>query len=332
MRKRKLGRTGYHVSELGFGAWGLGSAIWRGVDPRDAQRSLYRAVESGIDFVDTAPVYGDSEALVGGVIRDLRARDTVVVATKVAPLDRKWPADGSVDIAKVFPAQYVVASVEQSLRNQRAEVLSIVQLHVWNDAWLESAAWHDLRGTMSALIQAGKVLHWGISVNAHDPDSALGVLDDPLIETVQTVYNIFDRGAERALLGRARERDVGVIARVPFDEGALTGAFTHDTRFPVDDFRDRYFGGDRLAQVVERVDALRALCTSLRGEIDTMPELALRFCLSHPDVSTVIAGMRRIEHVEQNIAASERGALSAELCERLREHAWDKNWYGSDPE
>lgn len=330
MRKRKLGRTGYHVTELGFGAWGLGSSIWRGVDPRDAQRTLYRAIESGIDFVDTAPVYGDSETLVGEVIRDLRARDTVVVATKVAPLDRKWPADGSVDIDKIFPAPYVIASVEQSLRNQRAEVLSIAQLHVWNDAWLESSAWHDLRGAMAALIKDGKVLHWGISVNAHDPDSALGVLDDPLIETVQAVYNIFDRGPERALFARARERDVGVIARVPFDEGALTGAFTRDTRFPVGDFRNGYFGGDRLAQVVERVDALRALCKWRGGEVDSVAELALRFCVSSPDVSTVIAGMRRIEHVDQNMAACERGALSAELLERLREHAWDKNWYGSD--
>jgi aryl-alcohol dehydrogenase-like predicted oxidoreductase len=324
MRKRKLGRTGYHVSELGFGAWGLGGAAWRGVDPGDAQRALYLAIESGIDLVDTAPVYGDSERLVGEVIRDLRARDTVVVATKVPPLDRTWPAEGSAGIEKVFPAEYVARSVEQSLRNQRAEALCIAQLHVWNDAWLESIAWQDLRGAMAALVKAGKVLHWGVSINAHDPDSALGVLDDPLIETVQAVYNIFDRSAERALFTRARERDVGVIARVPLDEGALGGAFTRETRFPEGDFRSRYFGGDRLAQVVERVDALRAL---VGGEVETLPELALRFCLSSPDVSSVIAGMRRIEHVRENMAVCDGRALSAALCERLREHAWDKNWY-----
>jgi aryl-alcohol dehydrogenase-like predicted oxidoreductase len=165
-----------------------------------------------------------------------------------------------------------------------------------------------------------------VSINAHEPDSALGVLDDPLIETVQAVYNIFDRSAEHALFGKARERDVGVIARVPFDEGALTGSFTRETRFPEGDFRNRYFGGDRLAQVVERVDALRAL---VGGEVETLPELALRFCLSSQDVSAVIAGMRRAEHVRENMAVCDGRPLSAVLLERLREHVWDRNWYRS---
>lgn len=327
MRKRKLGRTGYEVSEIGVGGWCLSGASWRGVDVRDAQRSLYTALDSGVTFVDTAPVYGDSEVLVGEVVRDLRARDWAVVATKVSPADKTWPADGTRRIERVFPREYVIRSVEASLRSLRAEALCIAQLHVWHDAWLESSAWQDLRGTMRELVRAGKVLHWGVSINAHDPGSALGVLDDPLIETVQAVYNIFDPTAEAELFARARERDIGIIARAPFDEGVLTGVLTPDTVFPEGDVRARYLAGERLGQAVERVDALRPL---LGDEARTLPELALRFCLSQPELGTVIAGMRRMEHVRENLAVSDGRVLTPALRERLREHAWARSWYITD--
>lgn len=335
MRMRKLGRSGYEVSELGIGTWGLGSGDWRDVEPRQAQRALYAALESGVTFIDTSPAYGESERLVGEAIHDLRARDTVVVATKVVPLPVKpgagpgaGPAGaepaGAAMLHRIFPPAYVTRSVEESLRSQRAEALCIVQLEAWDDAWLAATAWPELRGTMQALVKAGKVLHWGVTTPAHAPDAVLGVLGDPLIETVQVIYNIFDRAAERELFGRAAEHGVGVMARAPFDEGGLTGRYTIESELVPGDFRARYFGGRRLAELVEHVDALRPL---VGGEVETLAELALRLCLSQPAVSTTVAGMRRNEHVQANIAVADSRALSADLLERLREHIWGKNWY-----
>ncbi|MEM9491544.1 MAG: aldo/keto reductase [Myxococcota bacterium] len=326
MNKRTMGSTGYQVTPLGIGTWGLGGGLWRDMEPRDAQRVLFRAVDAGLDFIDTALIYGDglSETLVGEVVRELRARDWVVVASKVPPLDRHWPGDGQTALERVFPPEYVIRSVEQSLRNLRAEVVPIAQLHVWHDAWLQSTVWPDLRGAMEQCVRQGKVLHWGVSANSHDPDSVLELIADPLIETVQVIYNIYDPSAEDALLAAARQHRVGVIARCPFDEGALTGVLTRDTTFTPGDIRQRYFAGERLVQAVERARALDELCGD---EVVDLPELALRFCLSQPDVAVVIPGMRRDRHLFHNLAAASKGALSPAMRERLREHTWDKNWY-----
>lgn len=328
MRKRKLGRTGYTVAELGMGTLGFGGDMWRGVEPGDAQRALYAAVDAGVDFVDTALSYGAglAEKLVGEVIRDLRARDSVVVATKVPPLDETWPADASSLLERVFHPEHVQASVEQSLRNLRAEVIPLAQLHVWHDAWLSSSTWADVRGRMQLMIKQGKVLHWGVSVNSSDPDSALEVLAEPIVETAQAVYNIFDRSCEPAFFARAHEREVAVIARSPLDEGSLSGRLRRDSEFPRGDFRGRYFAGERLPQVVARVEALAGLCGD---EVASVAELAVRFALSRPEVTVVLPGMRQIEHVKANLAAADRGLLSAQMLERLAEHAWSRNWYVS---
>lgn len=314
------------MSAIGHGTWGLGGDFWRGVEPRDAQRALHVALDSGVTMIDTALVYGDgnSERLVGEVIRDQRARDWAVVATKIPPKNFAWPASADVPIHEVFGPDYVVDCVERSLRNLKAEVLQVQQLHVWNDAWLGTQGWADLQGTMKRMIKQGKVLHWGVSINDHDPASALGVTADPLIEVVQVIYNIFDPTPAGELFAVAAEHDVGVIARVPLDEGGLTGALDAETEFPPRDWRNRYFRDDRLSQLVDRTDALAAL---LGDEATSLPELALRFCLSPPAVSTVIPGMRREAHVRANIAAGDGRALSPELLARLAEHAWDRNWY-----
>lgn len=328
MRKRKLGRTGHHVSELGIGTLGLADDQWRGLDPKDAQRTLYAALELGVDFIDTALSYGDglAEKLIGEVVRDLRARDRVVVATKVPPMDGRWPARPEVPLERVFHPDHVQHSVEQSLRNLRADALVIAQLHVWHDAWLASPVWPEVRGRMQQMIVQGKVLHWGVSSNSCDPASALQVLDESIIETVQVVYNIFERRCEAKLFDKARACEVGVIVRSPLDEGVLSGRFTRETRFPEGDFRTRYFTSERLSEMLPRIQALGALCGD---EVASLPELGLRFALQHPDVGVVIPGMRRIEHLRQNLAAAAAGALSKQLYERLREHAWEKNWYQS---
>ena len=326
MMKRTLGTTGYDVSEIGFGGWGLGGGQWRGAEDREGQGALREAVDEGVTFFDTALAYGDghSERLIGQALREEIRNGRAVVATKVPPLNQEWPGDGKKSVTKVFPARHLAASTEASLTNLGVEALSLQQLHVWHDAWLDDPEWDASYDRMVRLKEEGKVLHWGISINDHAPATALRALADPIFETAQVIYNIYDRSAERALFALAKKKPLGVIVRVPFDEGALTGRIRSGTVFPAGDWREEYFQGDRRAEAGKRADALALL---LGEEAETLPELALRFCLSSPQVSTVIPGMRRSEHVRSNVTAAAKGALSPAMLARLTSHAWDKNWY-----
>jgi aryl-alcohol dehydrogenase-like predicted oxidoreductase len=320
MKTRRLGRTGIEVSEIGFGAWGLGATMWRGVRDEDGVAAVRGALDAGVTFIDTALAYGDghSERLVAS------AAPRVTIATKIPPKGGGWPAQPDSRIEDVFPPDYVRLCTERSLRNLRRETIDVQQFHVWHDNWLERPGWRATRQEMEKLSMEGKVRHWGISINDHAPETALRALADPIFETAQVIYNVFDRSPEKALFALARERDLGIIVRVPFDEGALTGTIRPDTTFPEGDWRHRYFRGDRPAQAAHRADALREL---LGEEAKTLPELALRFILSRPEVSTVIPGMRRAEHARANAAVSDGRPLSPAMLDRLRAHAWDKNWY-----
>ncbi|MCG8422449.1 MAG: aldo/keto reductase [Proteobacteria bacterium] len=407
MRKRSLGRTGYRVAELGFGAWSCDGEPLRDVDPRETQRTLYQALDLGIDFVATAMAHGDGtgEKLIGEVIRDLRARDWAVVATELAPLAGRRPDDSESDILERFPPGYVVESVEQSLRALRAEALCIAQLHGWTDAWLSSMGWPELRHVMQRLIQEGKVLHWGVSIPAGTPAPAtqlgaagesgstgqkswqgiqsealadpsgraagystgesmsiartlsdrdpapdsqspsvddladqvgwtvrpgsllwtpgqeaetnalssqlepgqmesdqpdiapiehLSVFGEPIIEIAQVVYNIQDPQRGDTVFARARDSGVGILVSNPFGQ----------------------------ATPVERVEALLELYAD---HVGSWPELALRFCLSHPDAGVVVADMQRPEHLRENLAFAERGPLPAELIDQLGEQSGDSD-------
>jgi aryl-alcohol dehydrogenase-like predicted oxidoreductase len=320
MNTRRLGRTGIDVSEVGYGAWGLGATMWRGVPDDDALIAVRAAVAAGVTFIDTALAYGDghSERLIA------RAATNAVVATKIPPQDSTWPAAATSKIADVFPAAYVRKATETSLRNLNCDTLTIQQFHVWQDAWLDQPAWGTTRREMEKLAAEGKVAHWGISINDHAPETALRALGDPLFETAQVIFNIFDRSPERELFALAREKQIGIIVRVPFDEGTLTGTIRPDTVFPEGDWRHRYFQGDRRAEAARRAEALLPL---LGEEAKTLPELALRFILARPEVSTVIPGMRRPEHARANAAVSDARKLSTAMLERLKSQAWDKNWY-----
>ncbi|PYO99522.1 MAG: aldo/keto reductase [Gemmatimonadetes bacterium] len=326
MNPRTLGPTGYVVSELGLGAWGLGGDMWRGVDDDAAREALRAAVDQGITFFDTALAYGNghSERLIGEALNaDIRA-GRVVVATKVPPRNEVWPGKAATPLADVFSARHLAASTEQSLKNLGVEALPLQQLHVWHDAWLDDPEWPASYDRIVRLKQEGKVLHWGISINDHAPETALRVLEDAIFETAQAIYNIYDRSPERALFALAKRKPLGVIVRVPFDEGALTGQIRSDTVFPPGDWREQYFSGDRRAEAERRG---KALAQVLDDEVQTLPELALRFCLSSPAVATVIPGMRRAAHVRQNVAAAEKGRLAAGTLAKLEAHAWEKNWY-----
>jgi aryl-alcohol dehydrogenase-like predicted oxidoreductase len=295
--------------------------MWRGVADDDAIAAVHAAVEAGVTFIDTALAYGDghSERLIA------RARTRAVVATKIPPLDGAWPAAAGSKIAEVFPAHYVRTSTETSLRNLGGDAIALQQFHVWHDAWLEQPGWAATRREMEKLVAEGKVLHWGISINDHAPETALRVLGDPLFESAQVIYNIFDRSPEKELFALARAKNIGIIVRVPFDEGTLTGNIRPDTKFPDGDWRHRYFSGDRRAEAARRADALLPL---LGDQANTLPELGLRFVLSRPEVSTVIPGMRRVEHARANAAVSDGRLLDPALLEKLGGHAWAKNWYG----
>ena len=326
VKTRSLGSTGYAVSELGLGGWGLGADMWRGVDDGAGREALREAVDRGITFFDTALAYGNghSERLIGEVLKaDIRA-GRVVVATKVPPRNEEWPGSAGKPLADVFPARHLAASTERSLKNLGVEALPLQQLHVWHDAWLDDPEWEASYDRIVRLKREGKVLHWGISINDHAPETALRVLEDPLFETAQVIYNIYDRSPERALFELARTKPLGVIVRVPFDEGALTGQVRSSTVFPVGDWREEYFSGDRRAEAERRAQALAQL---LDDQVQTLPELALRFCLSSPGVATVIPGMRRAAHVRQNVAAAAKGRLTAGMLAKLEAHAWEKNWY-----
>jgi len=319
MRYRKLGRTGDEVSEIGYGAWGIGKGLWHGAEDSESLRALHRAVDEGVNFIDTALGYGDghSERLVSQVLREREER--IYVATKVPPKNGSWPARGTLEEA--FPGPYIIQCAERSLRNLGVEALDLLQLHVWDPSWIEDSQWYD---TLKELQAKGKVVHLGISINDHQPNSALELVQSGKIDTVQVIYNIFDQACEDQLLSLCLEKDVGVIARVPFDEGALTGTITPETEFPKKDWRNFYFKGDRKRQVYDRVQELNKL---LGQEVSTLPQLALRFCLHHEAVSTVLPGMRSVEHVEANMAASDQTPLSGEMIQNLREQRWDKNFY-----
>ena len=324
MEHRPLGATGLSISEIGFGAWGLGATMWRGVSDDEGAGTLRTALDLGVDFIDTALAYGDghSERLIA---RTITGRSGVVVATKIPPKNGEWPARATSKIADVFPPDYVRRCTETSLRNLGREALDLQQFHVWHDAWLKDLAWQGTRRAMEDLRREGKVRHWGISINDHAPETALEALREPLFASAQVIYNIFDRTPEHDLFALASARKLGIIVRVPFDEGALTGSIGPDTTFPEGDWRARYFRGDRRRQAAERSGALALL---LGDEARTLPELALRFILSRPEVSTVIPGMRRAANARANAATSDGRRLSAGLLRRLESHAWNKNWYG----
>lgn len=321
MHYRTLGKTGLQVSEIGFGAWGIGKGMWIGAEDEESIRALHRAIDLGVNFIDTALVYGDghSEELVGRVIRARSER--VYVATKVPPKNGEWPARPGVPVTEVFPAGHVMACAEQSLRNLGLDVIDVLQLHVWSDEWVGQGDWLE---AVERLKRQGKIRFFGISINDHEPDNALRLIETGVVDTVQVIYNIFDQSPEDRLFPACQRHNVGVIVRVPLDEGGLTGRITPETTFPEGDWRNHYFKGDRKRQVYERV---QRILQDLGITADQLPDVALRFTLSHPAVSTVIPGMRSVRNVEANCRAGDGRGLPREQLEKLKAHRWIRNFY-----
>jgi aryl-alcohol dehydrogenase-like predicted oxidoreductase len=319
MRYRRFGRTGWQVSEIGYGMWGM--AGWTGSNDEESLRALDRALALGCNFFDTAWAYGagKSEQLLGQALkkRGLHADPLVRVATKIPPKNMKWPGRAEVSIAETYPPTHIREYTEQSLENLGLETMDLQQFHVWSDAWAADEGWQravdDLK--RQRLIRA-----FGISVNRWEAANVLRALDTGLVDSVQVVYNVFDQAPEDELFPYCQQHDIAIIARVPFDEGSLTGTLTADAKWPDGDFRNLYFNREQLAATLPRVDRLRPL---VPDGMD-LPELALRFILEHPAVSTTIPGMRHSRHVERNLAVSDGVRLPPRLHEALKAHRWDR--------
>jgi len=313
---RRFGRTGWQVGELGVGMWGV--AGWTGTDEDEAGRALQLAVDSGCTFFDTAWAYGGgaSEKILGDLVRANLDR-SIRVATKLPPKNRRWPPRKGDALDDVFPADHIREYAERSLANLGLDTIDLLQFHVWEDDWADDPTWQH---ALAALRDEGLIEAVGVSINRWEPWNALRTIETGLVDAVQVIYNVFDQAPEDVLFPACRVRDVAVIARVPFDEGSLTDALTRDTRWPDGDWRNSYFVPENLHATIDRVEALRPLVPP--GS--TMAEVALRFVLTNPDVSTVIPGMRRVRNVHANAAAAAAGPLPPSLVDSLREHRWDR--------
>jgi aryl-alcohol dehydrogenase-like predicted oxidoreductase len=323
MRYRTFGRTGWQVSEIGYGMWGMGG--WTGSDDEESLHALERAIELGCNFFDTAWAYGQghSERLLGQVIRGTgrgRVGDGSAyryIATKVPPKNLTWPGKAETPISEVFPPDHIREYTEKSLRNLGVDTIDLQQLHVWSDAWAGDPGWQRATRKLKddRLIRA-----FGISVNRWEPANVLRALDTGLVDCVQVVYNIFDQSPEDSLFPYCQKHGIAIIARVPFDEGSLTGTLTRGSTWPAADFRNMYFKSPNLEDTLAHVDRLKPLVP----EGMDLPELALRFILQHPAVSTTIPGMRKERNVERNVAASDGAPLPPRLLDALRAHRWDR--------
>jgi aryl-alcohol dehydrogenase-like predicted oxidoreductase len=316
MKYRRFGRTGWKVSEVGYGMWGL--AAWRDSDDEESWRALQRSVDLGCNFFDTAWAYGDgkSEQVLGRLVRANPGKK-LYVATKVPPKNLQWPSRREYSLDDCFPPDHIEKYVRSSLENLGLESMDLIQFHTWEDSWIEDERWMN---KIAELRAQGVFRAVGISVNRWEPWNGVRAVRSGLIDAVQVIYNIFDQNPEDELFPACRDTDVAVIARVPFDEGTLTGTLTKDSKWPQGDWRNTYFVPENLIPAVERADRLKPLVPPGM----TMPEMALRFILNNATVATVIPGMRKVKHVEANLAASDAGPLPVELHSKLLKHRWDR--------
>ncbi|RPI02491.1 MAG: aldo/keto reductase [Calditrichaeota bacterium] len=323
MKFRALGKTDFSVSEIGFGAWAIGESWWGEQPENESIRALHRAIDLGINFIDTAAGYGNgrSEKLIARVLAD--RSEKVMVATKTPPLPGPWPPSPYCHVEDRYPESYLRKNIEERLRNLNTDCIDVLQLHTWTRAWNKNPRPFEILRKMQ---QEGKIRFVGVSTPEHDQNGVIDLMRNGYVDTVQVIYNIFEQEPAAELLPAALEHEVGIIVRVVFDEGILTGKYDKNTHFPENDFRTRYFAGDRLLRAVERVEKIRA---DIKDTSLTLPQTAIKFALMHPAVSTVIPGIRNVTQAEENAGVSELDDLTPELMNRLRGHYWLRAfWYG----
>ena len=316
MKYRKLGRTGYDVCDISYGLWGMSG--WSGSNDRESLSSLQLSIDLGCNFFDTAWAYGSgkSDGLLGETMQRNHGK-RLYAASKIPPANDRWPALPSYKYDNVFSPKHVFKFADKIRKQLRVDTIDVLQFHVWDDSWTNEPGF---RATVEKL-KADRIINFfGLSINRWEPNNGIKALRTGLVDAVQVIYNIFDQSPEDELFPVCQELNIGIIARVPFDEGSLGGKMTLETRFPKDDWRAGYFGPENLKPTIERVEKLKRILPPGMS----LPEMALRFIVSHPAVSTTIAGMRKAEHVRQNIAASDAGPLDKSLLAELKKHRWDR--------
>jgi len=316
MKYRKFGRTGFEISDIAHGLWGMGG--WSGSEDEQSLKALQLAVELGCNFFDSAWAYGDGKS--DGLLGDTIARNPhkrLYAASKIPPKNLQWPASSQYKYHDVFPPDHVFTYADLIRKNLGVETIDVLQFHVWDDNWTNEP---DFRNTVEKLKRDKVIRSFGLSLNRWEPENGIKAIRTGLVDAVQVIYSIFDQSPEDELFPVCQELNVGVIVRVALDEGSLGGKMTRDTKFPKGDWRSGYFNPENLANTMDRVDKLKQILPQGMS----LPEMALRFVLSHPAVSTTIIGMRKLEHVEENIALSDKGPLSSELLKQVKAHRWDR--------
>ncbi len=321
MEYKNFGRSNEKVSRLGYGAWGIGKSFWVGADDTESKRALHKAIELGVNFFDSALVYGmgHSEKLIGEVEKE--SGRELFVTSKIPSKKMEWPADPKSTLRESFSVEHIIETTEQSLRNLKRDYLDLQQFHVWNDSWAGEDEWKE---AIIKLKEQGKVRFFGISINDHQPTNGIEAGKSGLIDSYQVIFNLFDQSPADELLPFCAENHIAVIARVPFDEGGLTGKVTPDTVFPEKDFRNSYFRDDRKQEVWSRV---QKIMEDVNEACETPAEAALRFLISHEALTTVIPGMRRKKNLRSNVNSVNKGPFPADLIEKLRKHRWQRNFY-----
>ena len=312
------------MSAVGFGAWAIGGDMWGPQDDAESIRALHKALDLGVNFIDTAQGYGKghSEELIGRVLKE--RREEFVIATKVPPVPGSpWPPPDDANAAVVFPAAHIILECEKSLRRIGREYLDLYQFHTWATAFNVQQEWFE---AMTKLKSQGKIRAIGVSVPDATPDDVIGALALGKVDSVQVIYNIFEQYPRWNLLPVCQKLGIGVIARVPFDEGALTGKFTEATTFSDGDVRKKYFRGRNLPAVIRRVEQIRKHVARYHEGM-SMPEFALRFCLSHPAVSTVIPGLRSASQAEENIRSADGECLQPAELSQMESFTWRKDFW-----
>jgi aryl-alcohol dehydrogenase-like predicted oxidoreductase len=316
MEYRKFGKTDLLVSEIGHGLWGMSG--WSGSDDKESLDTLQKSLDLGCNFFDSAWAYGNghSDKLLGKLIRD-NPTAKIISASKIPPKNNKWPATSNDKLGDVFPRQHIIDYTEKILEGIGIAPLDVLQFHVWDDTWSAEDEWKE---TIADLKAKKLIRYFGLSINRWEPWNGINAIQTGLVDAVQVIYNIFDQAPEDQLFPLCEKMGVGVIARVPLDEGGLSGKLTDETRFPESDWRAGYFGPENLHPTVVRANALKEYLP----EKMSLPEMALRFILSNPTVSTTIVGMRTLKHLEEDISVSDGKGLPDELITQLRPHRWDR--------
>lgn len=318
---KSIGKNGDEVSLLGFGCWGIGQGEWKGADDKESKEALLKAIDEGITLFDTALAYGKghSEELVGKAEKESKKK--IFIASKIPSKKWEWPASDKSTLEESYPEKYIIEKTEESLKNLKRGYIDLMQFHVWNDKWAKEDGW---KNAVTKLKKDGKVRYWGISMNDHQPENGIEAAKTGLIDSLQVIFNIFEQKPLIKLFPFCRKNNISVIVRVPYDEGALTGNISHDTEFPVGDFRNDYFRGKRKIEVQERVDKI---WEDVKEECDNMAEAALRYVISFNEVTSVIPGMRKNKNLMANIKSVEKDGLSRQTLETLKIHKWNKNFY-----